>query len=266
MNHIFLSPHMDDAVLSCGGLIAQLVQAGDSVTVFTLMAGAVPPDAPMTPFINEHFVRWAMVPDPVLGRHAEDRQSVTSLGGTLQLGDIPDALYRTNGLGVPFYPDLDRLFGAIHPHDPAVTRAAALIAALDPAATIYAPLGAGHHVDHQVVRKAVVDWLKLQSQITTQRAAQVAVFFYEEYPYSADDTTQIVQTARDAFGHATHPVLHYLSEAALDAKINAIACYRSQISTFWDDIPAMAAATRRYAMQVGEGTYAERLWQYSRQK
>ncbi len=32
---------MDDAVLSCGGLIYQLVQAGESVTVFTRDGGAV---------------------------------------------------------------------------------------------------------------------------------------------------------------------------------------------------------------------------------
>jgi LmbE family N-acetylglucosaminyl deacetylase len=248
---------MDDAVLSCGGLIAHLIQAGDSVTVFTIMAGAIPPDAPMTPFIKEHFLRWKMDPDPVPGRRQEDRKAVEALGGVVRFGDMPDALYRTDGRGTLLYPDLARLFGTIHPDDPVRARAAEITTWLDPAATIYAPLGAGHHVDHQMIRKFVIDWLRKQPQV----AAQVAVFFYEEYPYSASDTETIIQSARDALGHATQPVIYQLSETALDAKINAIACYQSQISTFWDDIPAMAKATRRYASQVGEGTYAERLWQ-----
>jgi LmbE family N-acetylglucosaminyl deacetylase len=253
MTHLFLSPHMDDAVLSCGGLIAQLIQAGESVIVFTIMAGAVPPDTPMTPFIKEHFERWDLVPDPVPGRRQEDKNAIGVLGCSVCFGDVPDALYRTDGQGTLLYPDLDRLFGAIHPADPVMARADEITARFQPATTIYAPLGAGHHVDHQAIRNIVLAWLKKQPQ--------VAVFFYEEYPYSANDTETIIQTARDELRHPTHPVIHPLGDTMLDAKINAIACYQSQISTFWDSIPAMAEATRRYAVQVGDGTYAERLWQ-----
>ncbi len=258
MTHLFLSPHMDDAVLSCGGLIAHLVQKGESVTVFTIMAGAVPPDAPMTPFIKEHFERWELFPDPVPGRRQEDRKAMRALGGTVRFGDVPDALYRTDGQGMPLYPDLDRLFGAIHPHDPVMARASDITSQIEQIEQIglqgklYAPLGAGHHVDHVVVRTIVLEWLKNQPQ--------VAVFFYEEYPYSANDTETIIQAARDEIGYPTHPVIHPLSETALDAKIHAIACYSSQINTFWKNVPAMAEATRQYAVQVGENTYAERLW------
>ncbi|MHA1303522.1 MAG: PIG-L deacetylase family protein [Candidatus Heimdallarchaeaceae archaeon] len=35
MDHIFLSPHLDDAVASCGGLIAKLVEQGNKVIVAT---------------------------------------------------------------------------------------------------------------------------------------------------------------------------------------------------------------------------------------
>jgi hypothetical protein len=64
MAHLFLSPHMDDAVLSCGGLIYQLTQAGEAVTVISVMAGDVPPDVAISPFIEEHFRRWKLWPDP----------------------------------------------------------------------------------------------------------------------------------------------------------------------------------------------------------
>jgi LmbE family N-acetylglucosaminyl deacetylase len=253
MSHLLLSPHMDDAVLSCGGLIAQLVQTDESVDVFTVMAGDVPSDVPMTPFIIEHFVRWEMAPDPVPGRRLEDRDAIESLGGTVRFGEIPDALYRSDGQGNPLYPDLERLFGAIHPDDPVLRHPESITAQLDPNATFYVPLGAGHHVDHLVIRDVVLGWLK--------NWPQVAIFFYEEYPYSADDTEAIVQAARDSLHKTTQPVIHHMSKAALDAKINAIACYQSQISTFWQDVQSMAEATRQYASQVGDGSYAERLWQ-----
>lgn len=251
--HIFLSPHLDDAVLSCGGLIHQLAQSGAPATVITVMAGDVPPDAPMTPFIKEHFERWELYPDPVPGRKQEDQAALALLGATAQFGTVPDALYRTDGAGTPLYPDLDRLFGTVDPADPAWQQPDHLIQYLDPQTTIYAPLGAGHHVDHQIVRDIVVKWL-------LNHHPQVAIFFYEEYPYSANDTEAIIQAARAELPFTLQPVVRHINDQALAAKIEAIACYQSQISTFWDDLPAMTAATRRYARQIGDGVGAERLW------
>ena len=251
MAHIFVSPHMDDAVLSCGGLIYQLAQAGESVTVFSVMAGSVPPDVPISPFIEEHFQRWRLGPDPVPGRRAEDTRAVQWLGAHVRFGRFPDVLYRTDGQGSPLCPDLGAMFGEIDPRDPVLAQMDQITGWLDPAATIYAPLGAGHHVDHQLVRNAVSSWAR------TQRG--VAVLFYEEYPYSAQGTGA-VQAALDRLDGPPVPVIQPLSDQALDAKIQAIACYESQISTFWDDRARMAESVRQYAAHIGQGRYAERLW------
>lgn len=256
MPHIFLSPHMDDAVLSCGGLIYQLAQAGEPVTVITVMAGDVPPDVTITPFIEEHFRRWGLWPDPVSGRQAEDRRAMERLGARLQLLDFPDLLYRTDGRGILLCPDLNAMFGEIDPRDPVLKQFHRITESLDPAAAIYAPLGAGHHVDHQLVRAVVVAWAR--------EHAQVAVFFYEEYPYSAAGAA-VVQAARAALGGPTIPVVHEMSETALEIKIQAVACYPSQISTFWNDVPAMAESVRQYARQVGHGHSAERFWKLVRE-
>jgi LmbE family N-acetylglucosaminyl deacetylase len=256
MAHLFLSPHMDDAVFSCGGLIYQLGQRGESVTVISVMAGDVPPDVTLSPFIEEHFRRWGLWPDPVPGRQAEDRRAVQRLGGGVRFGDLPDVLYRTDGRGSALCPDLKAMFGEIDPHDPVLAQMHQIAGWLDPAAVIYAPLGAGHHVDHQLVRSAVLNWLRTRPE--------VAVFFYEEYPYSAEGA-DAVQAARNSLGEPTVPVVHSLSDEALEAKIQAIACYQSQISTFWDNVPEMAESVRQYAVQVGHGRCAERLWQLARE-
>jgi hypothetical protein len=54
------------------------------------------------------------------------------------------------------------------------------------------------------------------------------------------------------------PSLIKLSEGDVAAKIRAIGCYTSQISTFWHDLQDMDTVTRA-AMTVA-GSYAERYW------
>ncbi len=42
MAHVFISPHPDDAALSCGGLIASLRELGQNVTILTVYSGSAP--------------------------------------------------------------------------------------------------------------------------------------------------------------------------------------------------------------------------------
>jgi hypothetical protein len=54
-------------------------------------------------------------------------------------------------------------------------------------------------------------------------------------------------------------VIHPVDSAALDAKIAAIACYHSQISTFWRDTEDMANGVRVDTERVG----GEREWRFA---
>lgn len=236
-----------------------LAQAGHVVQVRTIMAGEMPPDLVMSPFIEEHLVRWGGDADPVALRREEDRRAAAVLGAQVAFGDIPDAIYRTDGAGTALYSDLAQLFGPTHPDDPALTALDTIITGLDSAVVVYAPLGAGGHVDHRLVRNAVLQW---RSGSTHPAQGGVAVFFYEEYPYSAEGDT-VIKTARQAIDQPLTPVINRISDAALATKIQAIGCHASQISTFWGDVEAMAAAVRAYALQVGQTGYAERLWQFA---
>lgn len=247
--HVFLSPHLDDAVLSCGAFIYQLVQQGQQVLVMTVMAGDPPAHPPDTPLTRDLHQRWAAGDSPIEARRTEDREALSVLGAMWQHLPVPDCPYRMDGDGNPLYTTNDSLFGAIHPDDPARTIALNLP---DNATVIYGPLGAGGHVDHKVVREL---------------SQPIADFFYAEYPYSAtsDEALRItyksgvqlhgeaaVQVALEAFQRPLAVTEHALDAAALAAKVEAIACYRSQISTFWDDITEMEQRVRAYG--------AERLW------
>jgi LmbE family N-acetylglucosaminyl deacetylase len=93
MQWIYFSPHLDDVVLSCGGLIWQQTQRGDSVEVWTVCAGDLPP-GPYTAFIEELHARWESSENTVLMRRAEDRLACARLGAMPRHLPIPDSVYR----------------------------------------------------------------------------------------------------------------------------------------------------------------------------
>lgn len=256
--HLVLSPHPDDAALSCGGLVSDLVQGGQTVAVWTLMAADALMPLPQSPLIEAIHQRWQAGVNPSQVRREEDLAALHLLGADpIWFGAWLDCIYRTDHNGRALYTTDDAIFGPIHPDDPLNTATLALPEALQ---TVYIPLGAGNHVDHQIVRDKILAALP----------EGVTVYAYEEYPYSAN-TDEVYHshtgTQERLFGslavqiahqHLRHPstlYVHRLSENAISAKIAAIACYRSQISTFWHSHDEMAQRVRAYATE-----YGERLW------
>jgi hypothetical protein len=53
-----------------------------------------------------------------------------------------------------------------------------------------------------------------------------------------------------------------LCEEALASKVAAIACYRSQLGTFWPGQAEMATSVRTFAERTGGGVPAERYWKF----
>jgi LmbE family N-acetylglucosaminyl deacetylase len=269
-HHLFISPHLDDAVLSCGGLIDALTKQGDVVDVFTLMAGDAPDPLPESPLIEKIHGRWDRGDNPIAARRSEDHAAIELLGGTPYWHDWRDCIYRVNSDGRVLYQSDDDIFGNIHPDDP-LANATIDLRRWTKVNCIYAPLGAGNHVDHQLVRQAVVSWFK-------QTRPSMAIFFYEEYPYSSEtgevsrshsgqkkrlQGATAIQAARALLTFNMRPEFRALDEIAIQHKIDAIACYSSQISTFWEDDEEMTTRVRQNAHSVGQGAnlaLAERLW------
>jgi LmbE family N-acetylglucosaminyl deacetylase len=265
---IYLSPHPDDAVLSCGGRIWQQTQAGERVLVVTIFASAPAPGAPLSPFAQKLHARWGHLDDAAAIRRAEDRAALTLLGADVVHWPYADCIYRQTPDGHFPYASESALWKGAHPSEAGlIAELAARIAALPSQVggegghagsslpVVYAPLAAGRHVDHEIVRRAAFDTLA-----STDRG--YAVVFYEDYPYAKEP-----QTVQDALGtQATQWQAESvpLSEEALQAKIAAIAQYRSQLSTFWTDPAHVAPAIRAFAEQVGGGSLAERYWRFER--
>lgn len=271
MQHLYLSPHFDDAAFSCGGQIAQLARSGAAVTIYTVMAGDPPSGFTPTAFTDELHARWqrGMLAEQALAaRRAEDQAAAAVLGAALHFGSFADGIYRVGAVsGKALYPNVEAIFGDVHPDDPATPEAleAAFLQQfphLDSSVTLYAPLGVGHHVDHQLVR-AMALRLAARFRLTN-------TYFYEEYPYARDgravrlravSALAVAMRAHPShFGLRAVPHKVVIDEAALACKIAASACYESQIVSFWADADALTEEFRAYhALSEGELCYRPNL-------
>ena len=96
MDWIYLSPHFDDAVFSCGGLLWEQAQAGDSVTIWTICAGEPLPGA-FSDFAQMHHIRWESGEQAVAHRKLEDQLACQRVGAAYHYLPVPDCIYRRAG-------------------------------------------------------------------------------------------------------------------------------------------------------------------------
>lgn len=251
--HIYLSPHLDDAALSCGGMIYAQSQRGEPVLVVTVFAG-IPDYTNLSAFARFQHEWWGNPADPVSTRREEDRCACEILGATPLHLDGLDAIYRRHPeTGDTLYNSDDDIFGPLHQADHVraeelAARIVQMIAA--EGAQLYAPLAAGNHVDHQLVREAAIH-LALQG---------LPVRFFEDFPYVADPGTLMDALAASApGGWRAHTWL--LDDAAMEHKRAALACYASQNPVIFRHGPGMEAQVDAYARRVGHGQPAERVWE-----
>lgn len=250
--HVFLSPHFDDVVFSCGGTVHQLRQNEEPVCMITVMGGLIPDNPFDSPILRELHQRWNTAQNPVIARREEDQAAAKVLGAQWLHLDLPDCVYRAAEDGSALYPHEQSLFAHVHPDDRAPLILASLqIPQLDAAEKLYIPMGIGNHVDHQIVR----DW----GLMLRQKYPHVALRLYEEYPYMRQ--AGAVDEARKALSLDLFPFDVVLTEADVDARIHASACYASQMTTFWQDTAQLAAETRQILNQTGQGVPVERCWQ-----
>src|SRR5215217_3627018 len=172
--HLFLSPHYDDIPLSAGATVRLLADRG--LTPETLIVFGSEPDRarPLSAFAEAMHERWGLTAHEVIAsRQAEEAAAAAVLGVQTRVLPYRDAIYRGD-----YYLSNEDLFGL--PATQEGSLPAAIAASLDltdspdAATRIYAPLGVGKHVDHQIVY--------LAAQELAGRGWDV--WFYEDIPYA----------------------------------------------------------------------------------
>lgn len=251
---IYLSPHLDDVALSCGGLLWEQAQRGERVWLWTLCAGD-PPPGDFSPFAQALHASWGTGEGAAAQRRSEDRLSCDRLGVEGRHFPLPDAIYRRQGSpywprqtgGAPsrqaagdfFYPSPEALFGELHPQEESLIEelAALLRGELPPQAILVCPLTIGGHVDHRLTRRVA------------ERLGR-PLWYYADYPYAAE-MKEPPERQAGLLPSGYRRRVWRLTSAALQAWGDSIAAHRSQIRTFWADERAMRAALLAYYIHLG---------------
>ena len=234
-----LSPHLDDAVFSCGGLLALLADAGWHVCMATAFTAT---RHPIQGFALACQLDKGLPPDVdyMALRRAEDRDAAAILGvSDLRHIDLPEAPHRGYG-------SAPALFGATRDGDDIWRPVAALIAALDAElrpALVLAPQGLGGHVDHRQMIRAVRD------AVSAERLA-----WYRDTPYAIRNPAAAPDPAVPRLPEFCVPI-----GSVLDRKAAAACAYRSQVGFQFGGADAARAALCRFASAEGNGTLSERL-------
>jgi LmbE family N-acetylglucosaminyl deacetylase len=216
---IFLSPHLDDAVFSCGGLISYLAEQGVPTKIVTVFSDQVSDPARFSEYARSLHARWEAGDDPGGKRKAEDTNACRLLRAEqIHLG-FHDCIYRTLPNGAPVVSSDEELFTDVNPgEEPIIRQVAEKIAKIATGQFVcVCPLGLGHHIDHQITRKAAE---------LSQKP-----LYYADLPYALTLPVQV-------FPGMTRLSFDLPDRNATEwAKANLL--YVSQMSTFWNGVKEM---------------------------
>ncbi len=233
----YLSPHLDDAVYSCGGLIAAQVRRGQAVHIWTMCAGD-PPAPRFSPFAQALHARWGTDGfETAALRRREDRQACALLGASWRHEDIPDCIYRQDEDGRFLYTSEETLFGPPHPAErPLLRRMTRLLEErLPDRARLVVPLTLGGHTDHRLVRRAA-------------EALGRPLWYYPDYPYARSASAAELLSRLPASARLERTPLR---AAEVSAWVRAMRLYASQLTSFWEDEAALEAEIRAWARTLG---------------
>jgi LmbE family N-acetylglucosaminyl deacetylase len=237
---IYLSPHLDDVVLSCGGQIASRCRHGDRVLVVTAFAGAEP-EPPQSELVSRVHEIFGLRDEVIAERRREDTAACEHLGAEITHWDLPEAIYRRDSAGRDIYAQLSELFQEPRADDTGMVESlCSRLRELPRSEQVVCPLAVGGHVDHRLVR--------LAGEREIER-----LLYYEDVPYA--EKRGAIRRAlgnTDAWENRTVEI----EESELEAKIEACAAYRSQLSGLYKSPDRMAKKMRRRNRKLG----GERMW------
>lgn len=232
MKTIYLSPHLDDAVFSCGGIISRQVAAGETVEVWSFFT-ADPPQGALTPFAQLLHHRWKGAQNPYEIRRKEDIAACTLLSVDWRHFDYLDCIYRKYPeSGNPLVRNKHDLFTPSHERETdlineLVERVKEQLPIQD---VLVIPLGVGTHIDHLLIREV--------AELLPNRK-----IYYPDFPYAGK--LQSIKELKVS-EHSKKFVFELTDDEIFRWK-TAASCYASQVSSFWKSKGKMEEEITRYA-------------------
>lgn len=243
---LIISPHLDDAVLSCGDLIHKLHNEDNIIDVVTVFSR----DAKFLSSAAIRFHSNCFLPNtPMKHRKQEDKKAHKLLHcGSMYL-NLLECLYRKNNNEF-LYPDLDNIYH-LEDNDKYIIKCVEkkLLKIINNYDIVLAPMGLGGHADHLVCNKAINN---IRSQINGE------LYFYEEVAYVC---YYYREYDKSNWGDGFNYKLIELSEEDYISKINAILLYRSQLNILWNNYEQMYDDLDIFSHKYSKNR-SIRLWYY----
>ena len=237
---IYLSPHLDDAVFSCGGRIRREARQGLTVLIATVATAPAP--ARLSAYAARFHRRGGLGEEAMERRREEDRRAARELGAeTLHLG-LPDAMYRVGSVdGRTLYPRVTALLGRPRAGDPMRPLLRQALADLPESDLLLLPFAIGGHVDHRLTRG-----------VAESVCAGREVAYWEDFPYLARWYRPGPRP-----GPGWRPRIFALDDDEIEARCRAMAAYGSQVRTLFGSAAQMRRRVRRAVGKID----GERYWQ-----
>ncbi len=233
---VVLSPHLDDAALSCGAVM-MYAASRTSVTVITLFteAGQPPHTFSARQYLKQVGARSAQA--LYRRRRAEDRAALEPIGVACIHAGLPEALFRRRpqrrrwAVCARLLPELAHIYpvyrrhitaGRIAPPDAdTLNNVCDVIARMTSSrpSVVLAPLAVGAHVDHVLVR-------------TAAECSGARVIYYSDFPYNQ-------RHVPDADFVRRHGLIETRWSLQVEEKADLIRAYETQVQALFKggDIP-----------------------------
>jgi LmbE family N-acetylglucosaminyl deacetylase len=248
---LIIEPHMDDAVLSVGGLM-WLRRNECEFTVLSVVG--------VSNFTSYYRIdREYFDVDTVTNlRRAESEAVMRVLGGRHCVLDQHDAplRYQPGNWALDWYKKNRRSIAAFVNHSSTESEVESLVESLTPvflaadAQEIWIPLGVGTSADHEMTRNACLRALMRLPDLSQR----VEIYFYQDVPYAVMfplHTAQIVD-AIGSSGGMVERVCDDVGEAMPD-KLRLLAIFGSQFKPSYMDPKVVAAAHQAISSDSGYG-------------
>lgn len=227
--HLFFSPHLDDAVLSCGGLLSLL---GEKNAVLIVNVFSQAKEGKLSRYSKNylHFCGFKDKNDYFKTREKEDKQAAALVRAKTSYLDLPEAIFRFQPRFLfPrfFYNSKKKLLGKIDSKDKQILTEVkrGIKEKIDEAGEkidrIYFPLAIGGHVDHRILNQVGFEMAK------EKLVAQEKIFFYQDFPYLLKSQMKKWEIKLKKKGLRVKKI--HLPKEVVEKKHQAILCYRSQI-------------------------------------
>ena len=229
MRWIYLSPHLDDAVLSAGGLIYEQTGSDIPVEIWTFMCGYAPPGE-VSPFAELQHAQWGFssAEETTRMRRQEDKKAAALVGASVVHFDFLDCIYRRGRNGEWLYNDI---LVPPHPEDAEIPAqiAQAITDRLQPDDVLVCQLSVGSHVDHVLIRQAA----ELLGR---------PLIYDIDMPYFLYKSDELAEKAA-----GMQESVSRITETGLERWLDAVAAYKSQLPSLNESVstPEKARASIR---------------------